>query len=248
MRDPLNKRLPREFKNELGKYMVIFILMVFSIGLEGGYVVGDGSMIKAYEKSFEKFTIEDGNFTTRRKMTLAQKNIVEDLGIKVFENFYVEIKDEENRTYRLYKNREEVDRVDLFEGRIPVREDEIALDRAFCANNGISLNDTLTIEKENYTVVGIVALSDYSSLFADQNDIMFDAVNFSVGIVSDDRFDRFTKVQYNYAYLYVEAPLDQEDEKQKADTLSKQLICKNPCQVLLKKNLRNLSSINTFSI
>lgn len=30
--------------------------------------------------------------------------------------------------------------------------------------------------------------------------------------------------------------------------LDKQLICKNPCQVLLKKNLRNLSSINTFSI
>ena len=42
MRDPLNKRLPRQFINDLGKYLVIVILMAFSIALEAGYEVGNG--------------------------------------------------------------------------------------------------------------------------------------------------------------------------------------------------------------
>ena len=223
MRDPLNKRLPREFIHEFGKYMVIFILMVFSIGLEGGYIVGDGSMIKAYNESFEKYTIEDGNFTTRKKMNLAQKKIVETYGIRTYENFYVELKDDAGRTYRLYKNRDEVDRIDIFEGKIPDSKYEIALDRAFCVNNGFSLNDKIVIDGEEYLLCGIVALSDYSSLFSSSGDIMFDSVSFTVGIVSDEKFSEYDKVLYNYAYLYENAPTDEKEEKEMAEDLSKDL-------------------------
>ena len=55
MKNPLNKRFIRELKEEAGKYLVIFILMAFSIALTAGYIVADGSMIKAYNDSFEKF-------------------------------------------------------------------------------------------------------------------------------------------------------------------------------------------------
>lgn len=33
MRNPLVKRLPSEFKNELGKYIVIFLFMTLSVSL-----------------------------------------------------------------------------------------------------------------------------------------------------------------------------------------------------------------------
>ena len=33
MKNPLRKRLPRELKGELGKYLVVFILMVLTIGM-----------------------------------------------------------------------------------------------------------------------------------------------------------------------------------------------------------------------
>ena len=59
MKDPLRKRFPRELKEEAGKYLVIFILMVFSIALQSGYIVGGKSMIKAYDDSFEKYNIEE---------------------------------------------------------------------------------------------------------------------------------------------------------------------------------------------
>ena len=54
MKSPLRKRLPRELKGEFGKYLVVFILMVATIGLVSGFLVADGSMIHAYNEGFEK--------------------------------------------------------------------------------------------------------------------------------------------------------------------------------------------------
>ena len=49
MKSPLRKRLPRELKIEIGKYLVVFILMVATIGFVSGFLVADGSMITAYK-------------------------------------------------------------------------------------------------------------------------------------------------------------------------------------------------------
>ncbi len=62
MRNPLMKRLPREFIGEMGKYLVIFLFMTATIGFVSGFLVAGGSMIQAYEESFEKYKIEDGHF------------------------------------------------------------------------------------------------------------------------------------------------------------------------------------------
>ena len=64
MKNPLRKRLLRELRQEMGKYLVVFILMVATIGFVSGFLVADGSMLTAYDTSFEKYNIEDGNFAT----------------------------------------------------------------------------------------------------------------------------------------------------------------------------------------
>ena len=61
MKSPLRKRLPRELKSEIGKYLVVLILMIATIGFVSGFLVADGSMLKAYNEGF-KF-IERGTFS-----------------------------------------------------------------------------------------------------------------------------------------------------------------------------------------
>ena len=39
MKNPLRKRLPRELKDEFGKYLVIFLFMTLTIGLVSGFLV-----------------------------------------------------------------------------------------------------------------------------------------------------------------------------------------------------------------
>ena len=77
MKNPLNKRFLRELRGEFGKYLVIFILMTATIGFVSGFLVADNSMIKAYNESFEKYHVENGNFRTTEELTGEQKADIE---------------------------------------------------------------------------------------------------------------------------------------------------------------------------
>lgn len=90
MKNPLRKRIPRELKGEFGKYLVVFILMVTTIGMVSGFLVADGSMIQAYNEGFEKYNIEDGNFRTGERLYRGQREAIEEKGVKVYENYYIE--------------------------------------------------------------------------------------------------------------------------------------------------------------
>ena len=59
MKNPLIKRLPREFAGEIAKYIVIFIFMTAVIGLISGFLIADGSMLDTYNKSFDKYNKEN---------------------------------------------------------------------------------------------------------------------------------------------------------------------------------------------
>ena len=41
MKNPLRKRLLRELKNDIGKYLVIFLFMTATIGFVSGFLVAD---------------------------------------------------------------------------------------------------------------------------------------------------------------------------------------------------------------
>lgn len=221
MKNPLRKRLPRELKNEAGKYLVIFLLMVITVGFVSGFLVADGSMIVAYQESFEKYNIEDGNFRLSKKMNKAQKKTIEASGVTVYENFYVEETLTNGSILRVFQNRETVNRACLMEGAFPSQTGEIAIDRMYAANNGIGIGDTLTSESRAWTVTGLVALSDYSCLFSDNSDSMFDAIKFGVAVVTADQFAVFREGELNYSYSwkYDTPPADETEEKKAADDL-----------------------------
>ena len=221
MKSPLRKRLPRELKSEFGKYLVVFIMMAITIGFVSGFLVADGSMLRAYDDSFQKYNIEDGYFQTKKKLTPAQKEDIEKSDVKVYENFYIEQKLTNGSTIRFFKNRKEVDKVCLMKGKMPKKSGEIAVDRMYADNNELKVGDTVKSRKKTFRITGLVALSDYSALFQNNNDTMFDAVKFGVAIVTDKDFEALNqvKVQYNYAWIYDKKPATEKKEKKMAEDL-----------------------------
>ncbi|SFC53435.1 ABC transporter permease [Butyrivibrio sp. YAB3001] len=221
MKNPLNKRLLKELTGDIGKYIVIFILLVLSIGFVSGFLVAGESMIKAYNEGFEKYNVEDGNFRTEDRLTDSQKERIERKKVSVFENFYVEKEFDNNTKLRIYGNREEVDKVCLMEGRLPQELLEIAIDRMYADNNKLSVGDTLVSDGKSYSIVGLVALSDYSALFYSNNDMMFDSSAFGVAVISDKQFKEYSseEIQYNYSWIYDNKPESEEEEKEVSDDL-----------------------------
>ena len=221
MKSPLRKRLPRELKSEIGKYLIVFILMVTTIGFVSGFLVADGSMIIAYNESFEKYNIEDGNLRTAEQIYKTQREEIEKLGIKLYENFYLEEPLDNGSTMRIFKNREEVNKVCLMKGELPAKTGEIAIDRMYADNNSLSVGDTLQSGKKTWKITGLVALSDYSCLFQNNNDSMFDSVKFGVSVVTEDEFDSLKqdKLQYNYSWKYDQKPKTEKEEKEVSEDL-----------------------------
>ena len=221
MKNPLRKRLPRELKGEMGKYLVVFILMVASIGFVSGFLVADNSMLIAYNEGFEKYNIEDGNFRTAEQVYKTQREEIEALGVKLYDNYYVEKPLDNGSTMRFFKNRQQVDKVCLMKGELPAGTGEIAIDRMYADNNDLSVGDTLQSGKRTWKITGLVALSDYSCLFQNNNDSMFDAVKFGVSVVTEEEFDSLDqeKLQYNYSWIYDEKPKTEKEEKEVSEDL-----------------------------
>ena len=223
MKSPLRKRLPRELKGEFGKYLVVFILMVATIGLVSGFLVADGSMIHAYNEGFEKYNIEDGNFRLGERLYRGQKEAIEEEGVKVYENYYIEDSLSNGSTMRFFKNRTDVNKVCLMEGKLAEKTGEIAIDRMYADNNELKVGDTIDDGEKSWKITGLVALSDYSCLFQNNSDTMFDSVKFGVGVVTEEEFDTLNqdKLQYNYAWIYNEKPQTELEEKEVSEDLMK---------------------------
>ena len=179
--------------------------MVATIGMVSGFLVADGSMIQAYDEGFEKYNIEDGNFRTGERLYRGQREAIEEEGVKIYENYYIEDSLSNGSTMRFFKNRTEVDKVCLMDGELPSETGEIAIDRMYADNNSLKTGDTLDDgTSPGRSPAGCVIRLQL--LFQSNNDSMFDAVKFGVGVVTDEEFDSLDqdKLQYNYAWTYNE--------------------------------------------
>lgn len=233
MKNPLIKRLPREFAGEIAKYIVIFIFMTAVIGLISGFLIADGSMLDTYNKSFDKYNIENGNFELYSKADDKLIDRLEEENVTIYENFYKEetvkvhnnekLSEDDQSVIRFYINRKDIDKVDVMEGRLAEDINEIAIDRMYAVNNNIKVGDAINAGGRILKVTGYVALSDYSCLFSDNSDTMFDSVKFGVGVVSESCFEAYddTHIHYVYSWKYDNEPADDTEEKEMADDFMK---------------------------
>ncbi|MBQ9328665.1 MAG: ABC transporter permease [Solobacterium sp.] len=206
-RNPLRKRFARELRSDFGKYAVIFLLILMSISFVSGFLVADNSMIIAYNEGFEKYHVEDGHFRVRNELNNAQKKQIAAAGVSLYPLYYSEEELVHGGKMRIYPIREEVNLICLMKGELPQTNDEIAVDRMYADNNGLTVGDAIEAMERTWKISGLVALPDYSCLFENNSDMMFDSVMFGVGVITQNAFDSMEEVTYNYAWTYNTAPV-----------------------------------------
>jgi putative ABC transport system permease protein len=197
--NPLYKRLKREFKENLGRYLAIAIMFISTIAVISAFLVVAAGVKNVVEDNKSRHLLEDGQFTLKDELTVNVNNAVTALGVSVYKNYHVNVELSDNATLRLYKNREEINLATIMEGEFPITDHDVAIDRLFAKNNEIQIGDTIN----GLTVTGFVALADYTSLFENNNDLLLNSFYFGVGIVTDEAFEILANsndVVYNYAY------------------------------------------------
>ena len=220
-KNPLNKRLKRELFSNKGRYIAISAMLIVTILLFSGMLAITDAVKSTLADSRENDLVEDGQFESLLEMDQDTISDVEDIGIKIYENYYYNFlnienendKELEDTTVRIYKERKSNNNVNVeefFEGEEPKGKNEIALDRLFLESNNIKVGDYIKIDSKKYKVSGSIALPDYTSLFEKNSNLIMDARHFGVGIVSKEAFDEFDikDVIYNYCYRFNNRDID----------------------------------------
>ena len=226
MKNPLNKRVLRELGTEWMKYLVLFLLLTLVIGMISGMYVANDSMLTAATDAYEKYDIEDGHFELKNKAADELIEAFENENITVYEQFYKDFDEDSDldgktdASARIFVMREDVNRACLMEGNFPENSDEIVIDRMHADNRKIKVGDEISLGNTKMTVCGLVAFSDYSTLYEDASDMMFDALTFNVGAVTEEAFEKLPgKITYQYAYR-----LPERTEENKAQETAEELV------------------------
>lgn len=216
MASPLRKRFPRELKNNLGKYLGIFLLMSVTIALTSGFLLAAHSIGVIIDDMPEQYSIEDARFTTAFEATDEQLNAAADAareagagGADIFRNWsfdadfnHAQGDDGRDRTLRVYQHRTQVDLAAYAEGRVPETADEVAIDRVFATNNGITVGEEVELFGQRFTVCGIMTTSDNQALFQNNSDFTVNTLTFGVAEVSESGFAALEATGHQPAYTY----------------------------------------------
>ncbi len=226
MHNPLNKRFKRDLRSDAGKYVAIFLFIVFFIGAASGFMVADNSVFAQFKTTDVEYNVEDGHLAFNVKPSADVLSKIESQNdLKLYDLNYKEETIKHGKTLRIYKVRNEINKECLMSGEMPKAENEIAVDRMFAENNKIAVGDNVNINSKNYIVSGLIALSDYSALFKSNGDMMFDAVGFGVAVMTNDGYNTIETAHetVNYAWKYNSLVEDEETENAKSELLMKSL-------------------------
>ncbi len=229
MMSPLAKRIPRELLGNLGKYLGIFVMMLVAISFVTGFLAAAKSLESIILGMRSTYTIEDARFTVTNKLKPAvldrlrgtDEDDEDKLTCRVLEDFYynASASTSANSSVTLHlwtvPQREKVNKPAYAQGTAPQAANEVALDRVFCANNKLSVGDTLQIQGRSFMLTGILTLPDAQALFEDNSAFTFNAITYGVGLVGADGAaaleDGGLAPSYLYSVLFDDSSLSQND-------------------------------------
>jgi len=204
---PLNKRLPRDFLNNLGKYLGIFLLFLFAIAMGSGFLSAAHSIQVIQDGLHESAHVEDFHFATQFEAAKSSLEAVEALGCTVYPDFTADVPlsfagEERPMNCRLINQdyRAEVNQGYYFDGSAPTSADEIALDRVFCKNHGLQVGDSVNVNGHDMTMVGIMSVSDYECLMEKNTDMIFNSTTFTIALVTPEGFQQAAGAKKDYRY------------------------------------------------
>lgn len=206
MNKVLSKRIPREFRSNLPKYIALLLLIVLCMYLVTAMVASSETIIIRTDEHNTANHVEDGQFTTFLPLTDEQEKDITDKGVTLERMYSLDIKAEDGSTLRVMKNRRNIDLVELISGEYPSKDNEAAVERRYAEEHSLDGGSKLTVGGTEYTVCGIGASPDYDAPYQNMSDMAVSSKNFGIIFVTDSEYERVSDSSksaqtFTYGYL-----------------------------------------------
>ena len=217
MQKVLRKRILRDFKTNIARYLALGFLIILSMYLVISMLGAAETIIRGSLKADADAHAEDGEFSLFVPMKESEEEDLRARGITLEKMFFLDYTVEESKTLRLFENREKINQITLKEGSLAVSEDEVVLERRYAEINGIQIGDKIEIGGHVFRVVGIGTVPDYDCTLKTLGDTGCDSQNFGLAFVTADTYQAMRKEgksakseEYYYAYLLNDRMTDDE--------------------------------------
>lgn len=217
MQKVLRKRIWRDFKSNLPRYLALYLLIILAMYLVVSLVGAAETIIRGSENADSRQCVEDGDFSLFVPMKDEEMEDLEADGVTIEPQFYMDYEIDEDHTIRIFANRDEVNRIDLVKGTLAEKGNELVVERQFAEKNDISAGDVITFGGREFTVTGIGTTPDYDNVLKSLGDTGCDCLHFGTGFVAADVYDTLRaeeksikSEEYYYAYRLNGAMTDDE--------------------------------------
>lgn len=240
MRNPLNKRIPRDLKKNSLKYLGMILILVCTISAGTSFQTAMSGAIDYLERIKDDNIQEDGFFETMNPIADDCFDEYDGRDMLVAKNYYATEHDfADSCKVLLFDEREEIDLPTVFEGRLPESANEIAIDHVFARNKELPIGGKVTFLGHEYDIVGTVSLPDYTALFMNNTDLVMNTEHFGVALLDHDGFKQIDEgnVTYRYSYRFTDRDLKTSEKNDEAVEIQKYLYSLgNPAQTLLTRS------------
>lgn len=250
----MNKRIFREIKSNIARYLALLVLTILAVGMGVGFIAGTGSALDSYEKYLKDNNLEDGYITMEGRLNNDIRKDIENLNVKVYENNYFDITGSGGSTVRIFDQREKIDVPAVTKGRLPSEKDEIFFDQIYASAQGYSVGDHIKIGGIRYKITGIGAFPDYTISLNSQTQMIADRDDFGVAMVAHSRFEKYSKkkITYNYSFVFKDRSMTEAEKNDKMHDIIGTAACISPIKDYGKldeafKRMSNASDIDSYS-
>lgn len=203
----LRKRILRDLRSNLLRYLALFALIVFGMFLIVSIVGGAEDIVYTVHSGEERNHVEDGNFSTFVPLKSDEIKHIEDQGVSLEKMFYLDYLCEDGSTIRISQNRSNINQIDLTEGQKAENANEILLEKHYAAAHGLTVGETIKIGGIIFKITGIGTTPDYDLVLKDLTDSSGDGKQFGTAFVTEKQYEQLRDEQkavkseeYNYAY------------------------------------------------
>lgn len=195
----LNKRIKSIIKKKWALFLGCIILCSVSVAFIVISITSGSALKDSYNNFFETNNVESASFTTQSELTNSDITELEnEFNINIEKNSYFDYENDE-KTLRVFNEPKEINKSDIIQGNNISSTNEILINRTFVEGSNKKIGDNISLENEEYKIVGFFTRPDYLTVVKDSSESV-SSNNFGVAIISDEAMRKYRdRVTINYS-------------------------------------------------
>lgn len=206
MQKILRKRVFRDLKENLFRYLALGLLIILCMYMIGSLVGAGETIVQGVDEQAEKNHVEDGQFTCFVPLSKDNNKVLAEHDVELEKMFYLDFA-KQKETIRVFQNRQKINLVALREGRLAEKENEIVLERRYAEEHQYTVGSQIMLGKIKFQVTGIATTPDYDAPLRKMSDTIVDSKNFGTAFVGKRAYNKLKQShlaaqseEYLYAY------------------------------------------------